>query len=77
MIPLAATRLADTGVLLSPTEAGKTDTSAPVSTNKDHPDKLSVTDREPTLESIEDMAGDEVPGVSPSWRVRFPKEENA
>ena len=45
----------ESDVVLSEGEAGNTDRSAPVSTRKDCPDDLSVTDRAPALESIEEM----------------------
>ena len=55
--PLAATKLEDGGVFLSSEEAGNTERSAPVSTKKERPEILSRTDRDPTLESIEEMVG--------------------
>ena len=53
---LAATRLAEVQTFMSLAEAGNTDKSAPVSTKNEHPDRLSITDKAPTLESIEEMA---------------------
>ena len=73
-VPLAAMRLAVAVVFLSVLVAGNTDKSAPVSTKKEHPVALSVTDSDPTLESIEDMVG-KVPGGNPSRRGRFPLAE--
>ena len=74
--PFAAMRLAEMGVFLSEAAAGNTDKSASVSTKREHPEALSVTDKAPTLESIEEMdEGGGMPGVSPSRRGRFPQEE--
>ena len=60
---------------MSEAAAGNTDKSAPVSTKKEHPETLSVTDRAPTHESIEEMVEGEEPGVNPSRRERFPKAD--
>ena len=54
-VPLAAMRLAEGGILFSSTVAGNTEISAPVSTRKERPDNPSHTDREPTLESMEEI----------------------
>ena len=70
--PFVAIRLVEMGVFLSEAAAGNTDKSAPVSTKKEHPEVLSVTDKAPTLESMEEMEEGEVPGVNPSRRERFP-----
>ena len=70
--PLAAIRLAEAGIFLSWAQAGSTERSAPVSTKKERPDSSSITDKDPTLESIEDMCEEGVPGVNPSRRARFP-----
>ena len=70
-------RLSVTGALLSSTEAGKTETSEPVSTRKEHPDNPSITDsREPTLESMEKIARcrclDDVTQGAGIWTVSVP-----
>ena len=71
--PFAATRLEDVGAFLSTEEAGNTERSAPVSTRKARPESLSSTDKEPTLESIEEICGEWLPGASSSRRERFPE----
>ena len=53
--PLAATRREEVGTFLSEEEAGKTERSAPVSTKKCRPEILSSTDKDPTLESMEEI----------------------
>ena len=59
---------------LSSGEAGNTDKSAPVSTKKERPDSLSITDNAPTtLESMDEMVVG-APGVNPSRRWRFRAE---
>ena len=74
---LAAMRLEDAGNFLSSVEAGNTDKSAPVSTRKERPESSSITDKEPALESIEEIWEElELPGVSPSRRECFPTEES-
>ena len=72
--PLAATKFEEDGAFLSLEEAGNTERSAPVSTKKERPEILSNTDKDPTLESIEEMIGGwVVPGASSSRRERFPE----
>ena len=57
--------------------AGKTETSAPLSTRKSRPDSSSLRDMAPGPEEMEEMeGGDELmPGATAARRDRFPAEE--
>ena len=74
IVPLAATKGDDEEPRRSTGEAGKTDTSAPVSTKKVVPETSSRTKSDPWEGLlIEEM----VPGVIDPRRARFPKMREA
>lgn len=71
--PLAAMRLGPRDFFLSVFVAGKTDSSAPVSTKKERPEMISVTEIE--LELTAQIAGALIKPAAPSilhWLCRFP-----
>ena len=73
-VPLAATKGDDEEPWWSTGEAGKTDTSAPVSTKKAEPEISSRTKSDPwEVLLTEEM----VPGVIDPRRARFPKMREA
>ena len=79
-MPFAARRTAKLCLLLAEGDAGKTETSAPLSTRKERRRRWQKTEREPSwvAEEREEMAGcgvvEETPGVTGDpRRERFPK----
>ena len=79
--PLAAKRLVEEDLLLCAVVAGKTDTSAPLSTRKERRWRRQKTERAPSFgaaEERDEIAGDGddvMPGVSTDPRPRrFPRQ---